>query len=318
MAVRAVLRRKGIFLTIAALLLAVLSVLAFTGLVTVTEPRQRAIDIRILTLNNFLVDTEKDMARAIFISGFRAILSLTDNVIQTGEYLADTESAFLSAVMNATYKNDTLDEVVNATLVNWSQRIRDQANDVGANFTLTILGASVEHYTPWDIRMNFTAQLVLEDLEGLASFNTTHTASATLSIIGLEDPIYALNTLARVTNRINKTPITDFVVANSTTNLQVHANNSYYVNHSDGPSFLMRLEGNETGSSPYGIESMVYLPELTDQGLSTFSRSVIDHVYFTNKSVTSCRVTNMPSWFYIDSNHSDEYEVEGLDQSPCP
>jgi hypothetical protein len=315
------LKRKAIFLTIAALLLAVLSVLAFVGIVRVTAPQQRAIDIRITTLNNYLLDMERDLERAIFISGYRAILALDDVVIQRGKYLNDTETAFFMAAVNGTFVNGSitsrLDLLENATLINWSDRLQAESRDIGINITLQFGNVSIQHVSPWDVRVFLNASILLKDATGLASFNVTRTASSIISIIGFEDPIYPLNTLARITNVINQTTITDFIAGNSTTNLQLHANNSWYINHSDGPDFLMRLEGNETGSSPYGIESLVNLDELSGQGLSIQAKSVVDHIYFTNKSVTSCRVTGMPTWYYTDTNHTLVYETSAIDQSPC-
>ena len=81
----------------------------------------------------------------------------------------------------------------------------------------------------------------------------------------------------------------------------------------------MRLEG-DLNASPQGIESLINLQELIDVGEDIEERSVVDHVYWSNKSVTSYDISNMPTWIKMDSqNNADEnmthlelYEVEGL------
>jgi len=132
--------------------------------------------------------------------------------------------------------------------------------------------------------------------------------------------MYVVETEDKVSNLVNVTPNQDFVDEadnNNTEVLETHLLQGYYVESTEAPSYLMRFSGNFSPSQ-FGIESMVNLDDLDKQSIPVLERSVIDHIYFSTESTTDyCNIKDMPSWFRIDSNHLDDYEVTNLG-SICP
>jgi len=101
-------------------------------------------------------------------------------------------------------------------------------------------------------------------------------------------------------------------------NLTSAIQNGYYRPSDDGASFLDRLEGRLTLSSKYkyGLESFVYLPDLTNASLKIKSgNSVLDHSYWRNITGSPIRNGNYDpvfNWFKIDSNNANIYGVNQL------
>ena len=82
-----------------------------------------------------------------------------------------------------------------------------------------------------------------------------------------------------------------------------------YTNSSDGPSFLMRLEGNLSNDPDgNGIESFIYIPYFEPfPWFSKEDRTVIDYLYFDGDDPGSHQVPGMWSWFWIDTPHDSKY-----------
>nr|MBA4404656.1 hypothetical protein [Nanoarchaeum sp.] len=101
-------------------------------------------------------------------------------------------------------------------------------------------------------------------------------------------------------------------------NLTYDIKNGYYHNSSEGASFLDRLEGNLTLSPKYqyGLESFVYLPDLTNANLQVNSQlSVLDHRYWRNVAGSPIRNGNYDpvyTWFKIDSQYATLYGINEL------
>ncbi|MEM5781791.1 MAG: hypothetical protein QXD43_01165 [Candidatus Aenigmatarchaeota archaeon] len=101
-------------------------------------------------------------------------------------------------------------------------------------------------------------------------------------------------------------------------NLTLDIKNGYYHSSDEGASFLDRLEGNLTLSPKYqyGLESFVYLPDLTNANIPINSQlSVLDYQYWRNIAGNSIRNGNYDSvyaWFKIDSQCANLYGISEL------
>ena len=126
-----------------------------------------------------------------------------------------------------------------------------------------------------------------------------NTINTYISVTNFEDPIYSISTNGLITNSINKTP---YEVPIAIGNLPDHVENSYYIAHSDAPSFLNRLEGNLSDDAN-GIESLVYLPRLPSPEI----KSCVDYIYFSTDNPATSGVSGMPSWFKLDTPHLSVY-----------
>lgn len=298
------------FFTITAVLVVGLALVAFLATGS-SQTSLRSVEVRVFTLDNFLDDASKDLERAIFIAMFRATLGIEERIVETGEFIPDTEAAFNAIMTNGSYLDESYALVENATLTRWHERVQQRAASIGIDFNVVFGEVRIEHVTPWDIRSTVNVTLILADANGVANFTANRTASATMRIVGFEDPLYLLGSSGKVVNVINISSTTDFVQGNDTSDLMAHVTDGAYIAHSDAPSFLQRLEGN-LSASPYGIESLVDVAALDQNDVPIKVRTAVDYLYFGNGSVTDYCIENMPSWFRIDEDHLELYEVDDL------
>lgn len=314
------LGKKGIFFTFVAILLLSTLILSFSIFARYDLSRKAlVIETRVNTMNSFMKDIDKDITRGVFISSHRSILSIVEHISSTGEFIDDAESTFQEVFLNGTINGTSQSLMEETTFTEWAAKMKTIASGINLNLDFEINDVSINHSDPWNVDVNLDVNLYAADISEIAEWNITKNLVIKIPIKGFEDPVYAVKTNGKLLNTINKTPYTSFVSGNDTSNLQVHTTNSYYLAWSTAPDFIMRLEG-DLSASPYGIESIINLQELIDQGESVSSRSAVDHIYWSNKSVASYSITGMPSWFMIDNennpsegmNHLELYEVDEL------
>ena len=208
-----------------------------------------------------------------------------------------------------------------ASIKSWLQRINEEASQLNIKVDINVNEIDIEHITPWEVRLSINMTSFIADSRGLAYWNITNKYSEQFSILGFEDPLYTIETNDKITVLVNQTPNMTFVnkLTNDTSILDNHIVNNYYINNTLAPSFLMRFSGN-LSSSEFGIESMVYPEDISAQVESGFdtSRSLIDYIYFGNQSTSDfCNFQNMSSWFRLDEDHLDFYEVGSLAYVNC-
>lgn len=308
--------KRGIFFTAFVIVVLSLFVISFTFFSHSTE--RKTTQDRVLTLNNFVFSVEKDIPRQLKISAFRIIFLLQKDVIESGSYVADISSAFDEAFFTGTINGKSSQEINSimqgakfSDIVSSLQE--DKAKKINANVSLLSPSITITQDDPWNVKLTLTTNIIIKDLSNLAVWNKTVNISTYVSIQNFEDLLYIKSTNGLVTNKIIKDPYNGtYVQGSDTSNLYDLAQNSYYINSTDAPSFLDRMQG-INGQNPNGIESIVNLPKLSSQGVSVQSKSVIDHIYFSSSNPSSCNIlpAGMPSWFRLDNAHFDEYQVTG-------
>jgi len=306
------LNRKSMFFSITAIALISLVVFSFT-IHTSYKLRDRVMvtETRIFSMNSFIDDVEKDIERGLYISGFRSLMSMEQYITDNGIFLYNVNSCFKEAFLNGTINDSQMGLMNESTFTNWTQRIKEKAIKLDIIVDFDINDIVIYQENPWTANIDLDVTLNLEDVKKTASWQRPLYITTNISIQEFEDPLYVINSYGRVTNTIIKTTITDFIVNNETTNLKIHVNNSYYIESTRAPSFLMRLEGNLSSSS-YGIESLVNLEEFQAQEVPIKSRSVVDYIYFGDQSTTNYNIKDMPSWFKLDEEHLATYECKDL------
>jgi len=307
------LNRKSMFFSITAIALISLVVFSFTIYTSYRlRDKMMVTETRIYSMDIFIDDVEKDVERGIYISGFRALMSMEQYITDRGVFLYDTDSCFKEAFLNGTINNSQMGLMNESTFINWTQRIKEQAIKLDIIVDFDINNIIIYQENPWTVNIGLDVTLNLEDIRKTASWQRPLYITTNISIQEFEDPLYVINSYGRVTNTIIKTTITDFIGPNNdTTNLKIHVNNSYYIESNTAPSFLMRLEGNLSDSA-YGIESLVNLEEFQAQEVPIRGRSVVDYIYFGDQSTTNYNIKNMPLWFKLDEEHLATYECEDL------
>ena len=189
--------------------------------------------------------------------------------------------------------------------------LNEKGREINAEIALNNPKISITQDDPWIIKIVLETNLVINDKNGIVKWNKTAPFIAYVPIKNFEDPLYTINTNSLVINKINETIYQPFVQSSNVTNLNSHVIESYYINSSLAPSFLDRLQGKSTANEQ-GIESLVNLQKLSNQGISIKTKSVVDYIYFSELNPGSHTIQGMPTWFRIDDAHLDIYSVRNL------
>ena len=267
---------------------------------------------RIKTMNDFIHLVEEDLPRQLYIAGFRIIFIFEKRIFETGSYINNLNATFEEAFLNGTvygFEEELMEGVDFDGII---LSLNEKAKKINANVTLVNPSVEITQEDPWRVKISFTGDLMVQDKGQLVLWNRTYYDETFISVENFEDPIYAINSGGLVTNSINRTPYQTFVIgSDDVSNLIAHLEGGYYKASTLAPSFLDRLEGKST-ANPNGIESLVYIPKLSAQGISPKDKTDVDYIYFSSSNPASSKIQGMPSWFKLDDAHLDDYGVEGL------
>lgn len=316
--------KKGIFFTFAAIVLALIIIISFNAYTTYKlKDKMEPVETRVETMDSFIKDLENDAENAIFIAGFRGLLSLEDYMMKHEKFFdpngiaaPSRNGAFREAFLygTITFEGDTekMPLMENNTFLNWMEKMKVEANKTGIVLELTANDVDIGQSEPWKVDVEVDLGIDAKDRKDIASWTINRVFTGKINITSpagvFADPLYLINTSGLVNNTIRETTVTDF-----STQLPTHLLNSYYREHANNaPSYIMRFENN-LGSSPYGIESLVYLPKLEAKGLAIYSKSAVDHIYFGGTNPEKCNINGMQGsypWFYLDKTvHAPFYSA---------
>ena len=301
--------KKGIFFTLATIIILSIFVISYT--VRSGFQERETLTQRVTSMNNFVFSLEKDITRQIYISGFRAILSLENYITTNGTFIDNAALALTEALINGTIKNQTATLMTNYRLADWNARITNLSDKVSLITNYTIESVTVTQDTPWGVRIDAKIHLIIQDKGNLAQWNTQKVISTNIVIEGFEDPLYLIHSNGLVVNKIQRTPYTGFAAGTDVTNLTNHLSSSDYITTPASPSFLNRLEG-KTNPNAYGIESLINLANFTQQGVGIQDKSAVDYIYVSSSNPPAYKIQGMPSWFKLDDPHLDIYGVRHL------
>ncbi len=301
--------KRGIFFTTFVILVLTLFFITYTFYTSAND--RKTIHDRIVTMNSFVFSLEKDMSRQLFISSYRALLSIESEITETGLYMPNVKESIKEALNNGTVNSKIANLMDGYLLTDWHLRVSNLGSTLNLQVNYTIENITITQNSPWELNINMAINLSIKDKNNLASWEKLEDIQTKINIEGLEDPLYLLNTNGLVTNKIKKTPFIIFAQGNNISNLNSHLENSYYISSQSAPSFLDRLEG-KTNSNENGIESLVNLNKLAEQNIQLKDKSVVDYIYFSAQNPTSYKIQGMPQWFKIDDSHLETYQLSNL------
>ena len=305
------IKKRAFLFTTIAIALSIVIILSFFVYNRYTlKNEMKPIETRVKTMNNFLKDLKNDIDNSIFIIGFRSLLSLEDYIIKYDKFLNEPgmpnlNNAFREVFRYGTINSEKMDLMENNTFTNWTQKMKMQANKTGIKLDFTIDDVTISQSSPWMVDISVDLTITASDKKNTASWTISEVFTKKMNITGFVDPLYLVNNDGKVNNSIRKTIVSSFA-----TGLLTHLLNSYYTEHTDAPSYLMRFENN-LGSSTYGIESLVNSQKRLDKGLPALDRSAVDFIYFGTGITTDCNIEGMESytWFELDSSHLGFYSA---------
>lgn len=275
------------------------------------------VEMRVTGVNNFIKSVERDIERGLYISSFRALLSLESYLIQKGQFLTDADKSFKEALLNGTINGENATLMQSSKLGDWVNSMEKEGEKLNLHLNISIKNIDLYQKDPWHVAVGVNFSLFVNDATGIASWYRLGYKETSIDIVGFEDPLYIVNGLGRMTNAINKTIFENNYTykINTTwnvTNLLKHIENSLYTSHTDAPSFLMRFENN-IAPSQYGIESLVNIKKLSEQDLEVDpTSSIVDYHYWSGAGNGNYRINFTPAWVKIDSAHRVKYNVTAV------
>jgi hypothetical protein len=291
--------KKGIFflmLTLILISLFVLSIGFFSGLAY-----RKAVQERVESLSEFVSATESDLNRQIFISGYRAIFFMEKEIVDNGYYVNDVNLLLQEMFFNGTINGEPEPLLQSVTFAELEQLVSERAARISASADFSNPSINITQDDPWNVKVVFVSDFYIADKNNLASWNKTISIEVPIAIFNFTDPVYFVETAGNVDPpTFARTPYSSF----DSSTLAAHIAGKYYREHSDAPSFLDRLEGNLLASSPYGIESLVNVPDIPPAYQT--GRSIVDHIYFDG-SETGCHLSGMAGWVKLDEVHRTYY-----------
>lgn len=259
---------------------------------------------RVLSIDSFVFSLEQDLNRKLYAFGFRTIFLAEDYITQTGQYISNFSELTQEAFFNGTINNQESQILQGVYYEDLLQTINQKSNKINANVNITNTQIQVYQTSPWKVTFEFSFNLLVEDKSNLAKWNKQENIITNIPITGFEDPLYTINTNSLITNTINQTTYT--LPTSNTNTLLNHTKQGLYISSTQAPNFIQRLEGDLTANTN-GITSLVYIPSLTQQGITSKTKSIQDYIYFSTENPSYSAVTGMPSWFYLDDDSVSGY-----------
>ncbi len=315
--------RKGFtYVLIVSFLLAVLLVVFLTVNNYHYQDSQELYQKRILVMNDFVKGLNQDIMRASFISGFRTLVALEDYTSRSGVFLNNTADSFKETFYYGTINGTPATIMNDSSFSDYLARVNMLAANIGLAVNITVIEIQLDQSDPWSVDITVIAQVNISDTRKLASWKYVKAYTTNVPIYNLRDPLYGFYTHNTVPNTIRVLNTTTLVYQNNTENLTILLNESYYIASPDAPNFLMRFE-NRSDANPYGIQSVVNIPLLSDQGLEVYpNRIKVDYMYFNNIDAPKiCAISGIPATLYTVLSQSQIalYQVQGLNYSTtCP
>ncbi len=186
---------KGQFYTIIALLIAIPMFLFVTNYLTYSENLGDTISDRVISdqLNQLVYSIELDTTKAMEIAGRRAVLTVTNYVIKYGEFVSDATANITTLMIDGEINGTPDYMMLNNTMPNWSQRI--VSNPVNFDVVLEYGNISVENHDGFSVTIGMDINITATDKQKRVKIVKTNMRKyITVSVLGLEDPFFPLNT----------------------------------------------------------------------------------------------------------------------------
>jgi hypothetical protein len=196
-------RSKGLAYTSFAVLAASLIVTMVSLQVTGSNQIETGNADRIGETAFFLQSIFSDMDRSLRISTRRALTGTTNHIVLTGESLQNPKENISEALSNGTLDGEELNGTENASLQDWTSRVRDIADRSGYALDVNIRNYSFND-TGFTIQSSFSVFASLRDPTTLTTFNKTQSSSTNISIEDIEDPMLLLRSEGRYLTQYNK------------------------------------------------------------------------------------------------------------------
>lgn len=186
--------KKGVLFSVMAFLLAMpFLVLAIAHSQAISGyGEQIASSIRVRSGFYFLQAIKSDLKRSGEIIGRRTALALINHVIETGEEINNSREGYREMFLNGTLNEEEI--VANfSTIKDWIDEVEVKSERRGFQLNLTFYQFRVDE-DPFELNITLSYLVNLTEASREFSFNKDMKRKAPVSLEGLEDPLFPLNT----------------------------------------------------------------------------------------------------------------------------
>lgn len=226
-------RRKGIFFTLAVafLVIPLLLLLSFYINQSRSEITDESEKMRCEELHYWIEDVKRDLQRAVVIFGRRAAIYAIGQVVEKGDGFENykfhcnkmcgvdcenfryaengSEAAISELVLCGTLYAQNVTYMVNHTLREWIERILQHGQRMHFMTNMTLKEIKVIPKDAWNFAIIIENEISSKDEREMCFYRETPASVISItSIIGLEDPLYPLNTNAQIIKYLHNCSIT--------------------------------------------------------------------------------------------------------------
>ena len=295
---------------------------------------------RIITVNNFIKGTERDASRAVYISSYRTLVSVTDYVASKRSYVKGNvnghaitlNGVFADALFNGSLNYslgfpEAQGILTNTTLKDWQNRTQSLARATNLQLNFSEINPDELFVTqrpddPWNLIISIPIQYNITDPISKVYWERNTQINTTLPLINtFEDPLYLIEFGSacgtKIKNGENLMPLVGQPSGCDLTNITAFFNTgqtgSRYIQSKKSPSYIDRLIGNLTcyrektcENDNVGIVSLVNAISPICELEYNLSSSVVDFKYH---QVNGQSLIQGSGWILLDSGDITEFGI---------
>jgi len=147
---------------------------------------------------------ERDFERAVDISTRRGLMTMSNDVVVNGEYLSDSIALLNELMENGTLSGEYSLIMQSNRLADW----RDSILGIHTSFDVYLNYSNLQLQNYNGVRLNATVNMELNvsDMIGIARIDRQFTKTVLVSVEGLEDPVFSLETGGKIMRVIDEYP----------------------------------------------------------------------------------------------------------------
>lgn len=188
---------KGLFYSIM-MALFIIPILALITFYFSTGVQNIDINIRANELQYFSESIEKDLLRFLEISGKRALIGADSEVMKNGVGLDDAQLRLTEMIETGKLYGEDAPLVSEKNLMGWEQNISDIANSLGFTVQFKETEINVTQNDSFNVLFRTRILINISDENANMGIFKNITINATISLEGIEDPLFPLKTYGRV------------------------------------------------------------------------------------------------------------------------
>jgi hypothetical protein len=199
------------FYSILALIITLPVILFTVSYISYAQKSSYGIADRIVSdqLNQLMQSIELDTKKAMEITARRALISSTNFVLSGGTPLTAAAENITELMLSGNINGSENLFMSNNTIPNWSSRI--SSKPINFNVELQYSNISVESYKGFFMRVGMDFNATISDKLGISKIVKTGIRKyVTISLLGLEDPLFPLNTQGFVRRIIRRSDVPHF------------------------------------------------------------------------------------------------------------